>query len=157
MLILTGDQVRSEARDDAYRGAEGFPRGDRARCEPHRVGGVAACPLPQDGRSLLHHQGQGAGTQILDFEENRSRVVRRHNHFLRALVRSTEYRPTRYAFSDHFLITFCPVAVDSCKTGRGKYVECQTNEISVCKLIDFSANDTCYTNQPSGFVSGVAL
>ena len=38
---------------------QGPAGGDRPRCGPHRAGGVAARTVPQDGRALLHREGEG--------------------------------------------------------------------------------------------------
>ena len=60
ILVVFACAVRSEARDDLGGAEEGPHGGDRARRGPHRVGAVAACALQEDGRPLLHRQGEPA-------------------------------------------------------------------------------------------------
>lgn len=69
ILSIPGAQVRVEARNHLDRGTEGVARGDRTRCQPHRACCVAACPLSQNGYSLLYHQEQGKGHVMLCGDE----------------------------------------------------------------------------------------
>ena len=82
---LTGDQVRTQARHHAHRGAEGVSRRHCPRREPHRARGVAARSLPQDGHPLLHHEGQGVTcSRYISFKK------RRHVLFITVKIESGE-------------------------------------------------------------------
>eukprot|EP00166_Cyanidium_caldarium_P003414 ctg_3319.g617 len=53
-------QARRESRHRADRAEAGQAGAHRARCRPDRVGAVDAGAVPQDGRAVRYHPGQGA-------------------------------------------------------------------------------------------------